>query len=148
MNEIEKIIHKKILKIIEDDDLLFNNFQIYVEDHEDMGEIVIRQVTSVTNSFLLQKRKLNFDALELMVKRACWKTQRSLIEEIGQHVEKDKDGLKLIVSKSIPEDTILCNPYTSTKIGMLNDMLRMGSPSFRLELNKILNEGVTCEIRT
>ena len=151
MNYLEIAIRETILEKIKDFNLFFNQAEISVWENKECNFADIKFETKINISQriglkeLKELRKENFDLLEWTTKKAYKQTQEVFFEELGNTLEKDKDGLKLIVSSSIPEGMILCDPKTAHRVGMLRNMLDHGDPSFRKEFQKLLEEGVECE---
>lgn len=148
MNFFENAIKDTILEKIKDFNLFFNKVEVSVFENIKQGYIDIQFGTKINHYQRINLKELQrnkFDLLEFTTKNIYRKLQEALFEELGNNLKKDKDGLKLIVSSSIPEGMILCHPKTSSEIRMLKILIEQGNPAFRKELKEFLSKGVECE---
>jgi hypothetical protein len=147
VNHLETGVREKIIDKIKDFNLFFNKVKIDVCEKKECSFVDINFKTEINCSKRISLQTLwkKFDILEFITRDAYRTIQNTIFEELGNNLKKDKDGLKLIVSPSIPEGMILCSPETAQRVGMLRDMLEYGHPAFRKEFEKLLSEGVECE---
>lgn len=148
MNNLETAVRESILEKIVDFNLFFNKVEVGVHENKRCGSIDMNfkiEINCSKGVSLKELWKAEYDVLEFITKDACRSIQDVLFEELGNNLKKDKDGLKIIVSDSIPKDIVLCNPYTALRIRLLNQLLEYGHPSFHEEFSKLLLEGVNCE---
>jgi hypothetical protein len=148
VNHLETSIRETIIDKIKDFNLFFNKVKVDVCENKKYGFIDISFKTEISFSQRISLKelwKVRFDLLGLITRNTYRRIQELLFEELGNNLKKDKNGLKLIVSPSIPKGIILCDPYTAARVGMINQMLECGHPAFRKEFDELLEEGIECE---